>query len=165
MSAKIKTHKEKEIWDALSNVKDPEIPVISVVDMGIITGVYIGSDAVRITMSPTFVGCPAIDYMKKDILQTVENLGYERVEVEVDFKTKWSSNLITEKGKAQLKDFGLAPPPRLEGDMELKNLQNVECPKCGSANTTLNSPFGPTLCRSVHKCNDCGEAFEQFKPV
>lgn len=164
MSVKV-THKEKEIWDALSMVKDPEIPVISVVDMGIITGIHLDDDAVRITMTPTFVGCPAIDYMRKDIQQTVENLGYERVEVEVDFKTKWSSNLITEKGKAQLKDFGLAPPPRLKGNVEIENLENVQCPKCGSTNTTLNNPFGPTLCRSVHKCNDCGEAFEQFKPI
>ena len=158
-------HKEREIWDALQNVKDPEIPVISVVDMGIITGVYLDEDVVRITMTPTFVGCPAIDYMKNDIQQTVESLGYERVEVDVDFETKWSSNLITEEGKAQLKDFGLAPPPRIQGNVEIKNLENVKCPKCGSTNTTLNNPFGPTLCRSVHKCNDCGEGFEQFKPV
>ena len=158
-------HREQEIWNALGNVKDPEIPVISVVDMGIITGVFLNENDVRITMTPTFVGCPAIDYMKNDIRQTVKDLGYERVEVEVDFKTKWSSNLITEKGKAQLKDFGLAPPPRIKGDVEMVNLENVACPNCSSTNTTLNSPFGPTLCRSVHKCNDCGEAFEQFKPV
>lgn len=156
---------EKEVWDALDKVKDPEIPVISVVDLGIITGVFFDKDAVRITMTPTFVGCPAIDYMKKDIQQTVENMGYEKVEVEVDFKIQWSSNLITEKGKAQLKKFGLAPPPRIKGNVEIANLENVACPKCSSTHTTLNNPFGPTLCRSIHKCNDCEEVFEQFKPI
>lgn len=157
--------KEEQIWEVLQEVKDPEIPVISVVDMGIITKVVVKENEARITMTPTFVGCPAIDFMKNDIKKTVEAAGFENVEVKVDFETRWSTNLITEKGKEQLKNFGLSPPPKVKGDMDAKDLEKAKCPKCGSTNTSLNNPFGPTLCRAIHQCYDCGEAFEQFKPV
>lgn len=159
-------HKEQEIWTALQDVKDPEIPVISVVDMGIINEVEIKDDgSVYINMTPTFVGCPAIQFMQHNVKKKVEELGYENVEVKVDYESNWNSNKITEKGREQLKDFGLSPPPKYNGEVSEKDLEHAQCPQCGSTNTTLNTPFGPTLCRALHYCNDCKQAFQQFKPV
>jgi len=158
---------KQTIWKALEDVKDPEIPAISVVDLGIITDVKINDDDfVAITMTPTFTGCPAIDYMKEEIKQRVEKIeGVSGTSVKVDFTISWSSNRISEKGKQQLKAFGLAPPPKHNGNIDMKMLENVKCPHCHSTDTKLNNPFGPTLCRSIHYCNNCQQAFQQFKPV
>lgn len=152
---------------ALESVCDPEIPTISVVDMGIITDVVvIDENNVRVAMTPTFVGCPAIDVMKNDVLQAVKGMGVEHVQVDVNFDVPWSTNLVTEKGRAALLKHGLAPPEQFDTlALELEVLNNVACPYCGSRNTTLKSPFGPTLCRSLHYCNACLQAFEGFKPV
>jgi ring-1,2-phenylacetyl-CoA epoxidase subunit PaaD len=155
-----------DIWQALQEVKDPEIPVISVVDMGIITAVDIPEPTHAIvTMTPTFVGCPAINYMQAQVRKAVQALGFEKVEVNIDFSTPWSSNRITETGLQQLRDFKLSPPRKHNGEVSMEDLTMAECPHCGSTNTSLNTPFGPTLCRALHFCYDCKQAFEQFKPL
>ncbi len=154
---------KQSVLNALEEVKDPEIPVISVVDMGIITEVNTDGSTARITMAPTFVGCPAIDFMRNEIFQKVKGLGFEKVEVIVNREYKWSTKDISERGKQLLKEFRLAPPPKISGEVELADLQ-AACPHCGSANTALNTPFGSTLCRAIFYCNDCRLTFEQFKP-
>lgn len=156
-----------EILEVLHSVCDPEIPTISVVDMGIITDVLVRDDAsVHVAMTPTFVGCPAIEVMKRDVEAAVRALGVADVSVDVNFDVPWTTNRLTEKGKAALLKHGLAPPEEFESlTLELEVLNNVACPYCGSRNTTLKSPFGPTLCRSLHYCNACLQAFEGFKPV
>jgi len=157
-----------EIFDALQEVKDPEIPTISLVDMGIITGVEIRNDNdVLVTMTPTFVGCPAIDVMRREAEEAVRGLGIEHVTVEVNYDEPWSTNKLTERGREMLLKHGLAPPEPYDETIELKLdvLNNTKCPYCGSHDTTLKSPFGPTLCRSLHYCNNCLQAFEGFKPV
>ena len=154
---------KQAILDALHEVKDPEIPVISVVDLGVITDIEANENHARVTMTPTFVGCPAIDFMREQIKKKVQELGFEKVEVLVDREYKWSTNDISEKGKQLLKEFRLAPPPKISGEVELNDLQ-AACPHCGSKNTTLNTPFGSTLCRAIYYCNDCKLTFEQFKP-
>lgn len=155
-----------EILEALQSVKDPEIPTLSVVDLGVITNVEIQNDTtVHISMTPTFVGCPAIDVMQSDIRDCITALGITNVMVDVNYDIPWDSNRISEKGKAALKSFGLAPPPSYDMVLELDVLHNALCPYCNSANTVMQSPFGPTLCRSIHYCNDCSQAFEQFKPI
>lgn len=155
------------IYEALQLVKDPEIPTLSVVDMGIITGVDITSDDdVCITMTPTFVGCPAIDVMRRDVEAAVRALGVANVTVKVTFDVPWTTNRLSEAGKAALLKHGLAPPEPFDTlTLKLDVLNNVACPYCGSRETTLKSPFGPTLCRSLHYCNSCSQAFEGFKPV
>jgi len=154
---------KEKVYEWLEEVKDPEIPVLSLVDLGVITLIDI-SDKVRIEMTPTFVGCPAIDYMKNDIVETLSRHGIE-AEVNVTFRKSWNSNLISEKGRAALKKFGLTPPPDKKLFTDLEILENAQCPRCNSDNTELRNPFGPTLCRSIYYCNNCKEAFEQFKPV
>ncbi|GIV36078.1 MAG: phenylacetate-CoA oxygenase subunit PaaJ [Cyclobacteriaceae bacterium] len=157
---------QKQILAWLEEVKDPEIPVLSLVDLGIINTVEVNDNQVKIEITPTFVGCPALEVMRQDIKDTLLKHGARSVEVEVNYKQPWTSDRLSERGREALRQFGLAPPPKgkvLVEDLEV--LENVPCPRCGSTRTGLKNPFGPTLCRSIHYCMDCREAFEQFKPV
>jgi len=157
---------EKEIWSALEVVKDPEIPTLSMVDMGIITKVEVrGESNVYVEMTPTFTGCPAIKMMENMVAERLKEIGIETVEVKTTFDKPWNSNKLTERGLMCLKKHGLAPPPKHEGEITMELLEHSVCPHCGSKNTDMKTPFGPTLCRSMHYCNDCLQAFEQFKPV
>lgn len=153
------------IFKWLEEVKDPEIPVLSLVDLGVISSVQVDPRVVKIVMTPTFVGCPALDMMKREVTDVLKNNGVEAVEIEISYQIPWSSDRISEKGKAALKKFGLAPPPTSHLITDLNMLEHVPCPRCNGTDTELRNPFGPTLCRSIHYCNSCREAFEQFKPV
>ena len=161
--------RERLVWKALGEVADPEIPAISVVDLGVIGDVAVDSTRIRVQLLPTFVGCPAIDVMRERIEERVALLGIaDRVEVEVSFATPWTSDRITAVGRERLRASGFAPPPpgdAAEGLDELAVLPIAECPYCGSRTTTLDSPFGPTLCRAIYHCADCRQPFEQFKRV
>jgi len=157
---------QEEVMQWLDAVKDPEIPVVSLVDLGVITEVNVSGDQVRVEMTPTFVGCPAMDYMRNEVVTVLETHGVSNPEVNVTLKKSWSTDHISEKGKAALKAFGLAPPPALRGVIQdIDILEHAVCPRCNGTNTVMRSPFGPTLCRSLHYCDDCREAFEQFKPL
>jgi ring-1,2-phenylacetyl-CoA epoxidase subunit PaaD len=149
----------------LEEVKDPEIPVLSLVDLGVITNVKISDEKVSVTMTPTFVGCPALEIMKEEVIAVLKKNGIETPEVAVSFKIPWSSDRISEKGKMALKNFGLAPPVSSSLITDIDVLEHVPCPRCNGTDTELRNPFGPTLCRSIHYCNTCREAFEQFKPL
>ena len=157
---------EAEIWQALEVVKDPEIPTISMVDMGIITKVKIDADGkVLVEMTPTFVGCPAIKMMEQLVHDRLIEIGIINVTVKTTLDKPWDSNKISERGLLCLKKHGLAPPPKHHGEITDELLENIACPFCGSKNVEMKSPFGPTLCRSLHYCNNCLQAFEQFKPI
>lgn len=150
----------------LDEVKDPEIPVLSLNDLGVITGIDLDtSGKVTVNMTPTFAGCPAMDVMKQDVEDTLVQQGIEDYEVIVSFETQWNSNMISEKGRKALADFGLTPPPKHNMIVDIDIIERAKCPNCGSENTEMTTPFGPTLCRSMHYCNDCREAFQQFKPI
>ena len=153
------------IYQWLSEVKDPEIPVLSIVDLGVITSVNINQENVSIEMTPTFVGCPALDMMQHDIREVLTNHGIKNIVITVSYKRPWTSDMISDKGRQALKQFGLAPPPSRELFEDLEILERAICPRCGCSNTELKSAFGATLCRSIHYCHDCREAFEQFKPL
>jgi len=152
-----------QIYQWLEEVKDPEIPVLSLVDLGVITRVSVDTDKVSIEMTPTFVGCPALDMMQEEIRTTLKKYGVEKVELHVSFREPWSSDKISEKGKRALNSFGISPPTQLIDDLEV--IETANCPRCGGSNTELKNAFGPTLCRSIHYCLDCREAFEQFKAL
>ena len=157
---------EEEVWEALQNVMDPEIPKLSVVDMGIITSVYVNhNNEVTVAMTPTFAGCPAVNMMKEDIKTKVGILPVKSVEVNVNFDVQWSTNMITDKGIRMLKESNFALPGHVNGFVSVDSLFKVPCPFCGSSDTKLQSPFGPTQCRAIHYCSNCMQAFEQFKPV
>jgi len=158
--------KREDIIRALEEVMDPEIPTISIVDLGIVNEVKINDDySVSVTLIPTFAGCPALKHIEDLVRDKIGMLGIRTVDVKTTFDEQWNTNMITEKGLEGLKKHGLAPPEKHDGLVRINLLEKVKCPNCGSKNTTLNSPFGPTLCRSIHYCNDCLNAFEHFKPV
>ena len=157
-----------EIWEALAGVADPEIPAVSVVDMGMIREVEEEGARVRVTVLPTFTGCPAIPMIKRDVTAAVRGVdGVSEVSVEFSFDPPWTTERITEEGRAKLEEFGLAPPtgagPVLIADIGLPPF--AICPFCGSKDTVNENPFGPTPCRALYYCRDCRNPFEQFKPV
>jgi len=159
------------IWAALAEVPDPEIPTISVVDLGVIGSVELADDrsTLRVELMPTFIGCPATEVMRHAIGERLGALGLaERVEVELTFGEPWTSDRITAAGREQLRSSGFAPPPHLHELTtlgELPTLTVVPCPYCGSRQTTLENPFGPTLCRAIYHCAGCRQPFEAFKPI
>lgn len=156
----------EEIKEWLDVVKDPEIPVLSLNDLGVITGIELNDDGhVTVNMTPTFAGCPAMDVMKSDVEEVLKDKGISDFDVNLSFETQWNSNMITEKGRKALKDFGLAPPPKHDLIVDIDIIAEAKCPYCNSSNTEMKTPFGPALCRSMHYCNDCKQAFEQFKPL
>lgn len=163
--------REQRVWDALAKIADPEIPAISVVDLGVIGSVSVDAERVRVEVLPTFVGCPAVDVIRGQIAQRLGELNVAPgVEVAVTFSPPWTSERITPAGRERLRLSGFAPPvtaPAGIGDGldELAVLPLAECPYCGSRNTTLENPFGPTLCRAIYHCADCRQPFEQMKRV
>ncbi|MGH2734578.1 MAG: 1,2-phenylacetyl-CoA epoxidase subunit PaaD [Actinomycetota bacterium] len=159
---------ELAVWDALSGVPDPEIPAVSVVEMGMIKKVDVDRDHVAVTVLPTFTGCPAIPVIKDDVAAAVAAVeGVGDVSVDFSFDPPWTTDRISAEGRRKLKEFGLAPPTG-EGPVLITSIglpTHAECPFCGSANTRNENPFGPTPCRALYYCDDCSNPFEQFKPV
>jgi len=162
------------VWRALENVTDPEIPVLSVVDLGIIGGVNVTEARVTVEVTPTFVGCPALDVIRENIRTAVAAalvLRNDEVTVKTVFDPPWTSDRISETGRRKLTAFGLAPPGERHDPYGAatcatnSDLALVLCPHCGGSQTDLESIFGPTLCRSIHYCRDCLQSFEHFKPV
>jgi ring-1,2-phenylacetyl-CoA epoxidase subunit PaaD len=159
---------ELALWDALAGVPDPEIPAVSIVDMGMVGSIEVeGADA-RVTILPTFTGCPAIDVILADVRTAIGAVaGVGSVDVKTSFDPPWTTERISEEGRVKLKEFGLAPPtgtgPVLITQIGLPAVSI--CPFCGSRNTRNENPFGPTPCRALYYCDDCRNPFEQFKPV
>jgi ring-1,2-phenylacetyl-CoA epoxidase subunit PaaD len=148
---------ETEVWELLEEIPDPEIPVISLVDLGVIRSVDVSEGHVRIEFTPTFLGCPALEYMKRAMEEKVP--GAEVVVIQDD---SWSTDKITAAGREKLREAGFAPPaPRL---VQLQS-QVHKCPYCGSTETKLENIFGPTPCRSLRYCDSCRQPFEQFKTI
>ena len=163
------------VWSALEEIADPEIPAISVVELGVIGEVTFeardeGGERLTVELLPTFVGCPAIDVMQQQIGERLRALEMaDEVRVNVSFRLPWTSDRISPEGREKLRGSGFAPPtiigPSFDG-VELQVLLGVAtCPYCGSRNTTLDNPFGPTLCRAIYHCDECNQPFEQFKAI
>jgi len=156
-----------QVWAALDDIPDPEIPVVSLVDLGVIRSVDVSADAVRVELTPTFLGCPALEAMVREIEGKVGELGAEAA-VDVVNDDSWSTDLITAAGREKLRQAGFAPPaPRQVGGPQLVQLQTgaSRCPYCGSTDTRLENIFGPTPCRSLRYCNGCSQPYEHFKTI
>jgi ring-1,2-phenylacetyl-CoA epoxidase subunit PaaD len=156
---------EQDIWQALREVPDPEIPTVNLVDLGVILRVELDAQArhVRVLLLPTFTGCPAIEIMRDLIRERIARLGLE-VHVDITREIHWSSDRITEAGRTGLAHAGVAPPGPVSSAI-IPLLKPAKCPHCGSRHTTIESAFGPTLCRAIAYCRDCKQPFEQFKPL
>lgn len=173
VTAGVQHLRERRIWEELARISDPEIPAISLVDLGVIGSVAVDDERARIEILPTFVGCPAIEVMRNEVRERIGALGLaDTVEVEITFQPPWTSERISPTGRERLRQSGFAPPhigptipDEASGLDELAVLPIAECPYCGSRNTTLENPFGPTLCRAIYHCADCRQPFEQMKRV
>lgn len=155
---------EAHVRALLENVKDPEVPVISVVELGVVRSVEIAKDKVIVTITPTYTGCPAMDVMKEDIEEELRAAGILQVEVKQTLAPAWTTDWITDIGKAKLKAYGIAPPEKTADIRALKGIVPVvECPQCGSKDTVMVSAFGSTACKALWKCKVCLEPFDQFK--
>ena len=157
----------EQVWDALAEIEDPEIPVISVVDLGVVRDVTVEGDRVHVEFTPTFLGCPALEVMRSRMATKIEELGGEP-DVDVVLDDSWSTDRITAAGRERLRQAGFAPPPpRKSAAPSLVQLQRAvhRCPYCGSTDTALENIFGPTACRSLRYCRSCRQPFEQFKTI
>ncbi len=157
---------EYRIRELLQEVKDPEIPAISLIELGVLRDIELDGDHIRVRITPTYSGCPAMKVMEADIKERLKKEGFEDVQVEEVLSPAWSTDDITPEGRKKLKEYGIAPP---EESTEDKNAllpgakTEIQCPQCGSRNTRLINQFGSTACKALHQCNDCGEAFDYFK--
>jgi ring-1,2-phenylacetyl-CoA epoxidase subunit PaaD len=157
----------EQVWDALAEIPDPEIPVISLVDLGVIRDVRVDGEQVRVEFTPTFLGCPALEVMRDAMAEKVRELG-ATPDVRVITDDSWSTDRITAAGREKLRASGFAPPaPREAAALTLLQLQSAvcRCPYCSSTDTRLENIFGPTPCRSVRYCASCRQPFEQFKTI
>ena len=158
---------EAQVWEALAEIPDPEIPVISLVELGVVRDVEVEDGRVRVAFTPTFLGCPALEVMRDQMAAKLRELGAEP-EVIVISDDSWSTDRITAEGREKLRAAGFAPPaPREAGVPKLVQLQtgSFRCPYCGSTDTALDNIFGPTPCRSLRYCRSCRQPFEQFKTI
>jgi ring-1,2-phenylacetyl-CoA epoxidase subunit PaaD len=151
------------VWRALEEVKDPEIPAVSVVELGLIRAVRVTAGGLSVDFAPTFAGCPALVVMRRDIEDRLRALEAGPVEVRLVLHPPWTTDWITDTGRAKLKAFGLAPPVRHGGRLQILLTEAADCPYCGSSRTPHNTSFGPTLCRAIYYCDNCQQPFEQFK--
>lgn len=157
---------EDAIWAILDGLPDPEIPVISIVELGMVRNVSVAADGgVEVVISPTYTGCPAVRMIENDIVATLKDKGYGQVKVSQTLSPPWTTDWITEKAKEKLMDYGICPPPLSTEDKGalLGKPATVRCPHCKSIKTTLKSRFGSTPCKSLYVCDDCMEPFDYFK--
>lgn len=161
---------KQDIWSYLEEVIDPEIPVLNVVEMGIVRDVEIISDQVIVKITPTYSGCPAMNAIEMAIHEKLREKGIESFKVVTDFKESWTTDWMTDHAKKKLKEYGIAPPEKTGDDSDfltsLKSSQKiVPCPYCDSMDTKLQSEFGSTACKSQYYCNECNQPFEHFKCI
>lgn len=154
-----------EIWQILEEVTDPEIPVLTVADLGIIRDVRIHEDeTVEVVITPTYSGCPAMNVIEINIKAALQEKGFEQVKVTTVLSPAWTTDWLTESGKRKLKEYGIAPPQGSVDKGALFGKENdIECPHCNSTNTEMISQFGSTPCKSLYRCKDCLEPFDYFK--
>jgi ring-1,2-phenylacetyl-CoA epoxidase subunit PaaD len=162
--------REGEIREMLRSVKDPEIPMIDIVELGIVRDVVLDGDAVRVDITPTYSGCPAMQVIEREIGDTLRTHGFTDVNVRTVYSPAWTTDWISDETKEKFREYGIAPPRGAResgGIAELVSIRRAQpttvCPFCGSSNTERKSEFGSTACKSIHYCNSCHQPFDHFK--
>lgn len=160
--------KHKEIWEILETIPDPEIPVISVVELGVIRKVDATPEQTLITITPTYSGCPAMKVFEDDIVNTLTEKGYPNVKIKTVFSPAWTTDWMSDEAREKLRKYGIAPPQKGTNDKGVlfaSGPKEVPCPQCKSTETKLLSQFGSTACKAVYTCSNCGETFDYFKCI
>ena len=154
----------EQLRERLNSVPDPEIPVLTLNDLGVIRKLEHTENGYKLTITPTYSGCPAVDRMKDDLRAAALECGVEDIEIVVSYIPAWSTEWMSEDAKERLKSYGIAPPKcNCSSTTCSRAKDQVSCPRCGSENTRMISAFGSTACKSLYQCNDCLEPFEYFK--
>jgi ring-1,2-phenylacetyl-CoA epoxidase subunit PaaD len=152
-----------EAWRIAASVVDPEIPVLTIADLGVLRDVRIEDGAVTIVITPTYSGCPAMNMIALEIELALSKAGFERVRIETVLSPAWSTDWMTQEGRRKLKEYGIAPPAEAKGRRALFGEEAVACPRCGSADTRKIAEFGSTSCKALWRCASCAEPFDYFK--
>ena len=156
---------EKQVWAWLEEVPDPEIPVVSVVDLGMVRRINVDDSGVEVEVSPTYSGCPATEVIEASILERVRNGGIDSVSIKRVLSPPWTTDWISDSGREKLREYGIAPPVGGASKRELLGRPAVRCPRCGASATTVVAEFGSTACKASYKCDECLEPFEYFKCI
>ena len=161
--------REQTAWAALSKVLDPEVPVLSVCDLGIVREVHADAQGTRVVLTPTYSGCPATEVIAQSVCNALEQAGLGPVSVSHRLAPAWTTDWISDLGRQRLQEYGIAPPGAACGQLQQSPVQlrlhRLTCPRCGSVQTERLSAFGSTACKALHRCLDCREPFEHFKPI
>ena len=155
----------EEIKKVISEIPDPEIPVITIQELGVLRDIFFQEESLKVVITPTYSGCPAMDRFQKDIIEKLELLKVKSYEIKMQFDPAWTTDWLTEEAKLTLTDYGIAPPAHKTKDKKslLGNKQKIECPRCKTKETELVSQFGSTACKAMYRCISCLEPFEYFK--
>ena len=158
---------EQRVWRLLEEVKDPEIPVLSVVDLGIARDVRVHDGQVEVVITPTYSGCPAMDTITRDIERALSEEGFVGARVTTELAPAWTTDWLSDAGREKLAEYGVAPPERASHDKRalLGAAPSLACPRCGSSHTERLSEFGSTACKALYRCLDCLEPFDYFKCI
>jgi ring-1,2-phenylacetyl-CoA epoxidase subunit PaaD len=159
----VKSITKKEVFDILENVCDPEVPVLSILDLGIVRDVLLHEKEIEIIITPTYSGCPAMNMIAMNIRIEMATHGFKNVKIKEILSPAWTTDWMSEDGKRKLKEYGIAPPQYRVEDLGLEIERDIPCPLCDSTNTELLSEFGSTSCKALHRCKDCLEPFDYFK--
>ena len=158
---------EDMVWEILNKIPDPEIPVISIVELGVVRDLTISNDLILVVITPTYTGCPATQFFENDITAAMKKEGFSDVNIKYQYNPAWTTDWLNEESREKLRVYGIAPP---DGQSTDKNFllgkdPQVGCPQCKSKNTKMISQFGSTACKSLYQCNDCLETFDYFKCI
>lgn len=159
---------EKDILKLLSEIPDPEIPVITIVELGVVRGVELKSDTeILVTITPTYSGCPAMKQMEDDVRTKLQENGFTDITVHMTYSPAWTTDWLSEEAKLKLQKYGIAPPEESTTDKSFLSgkPKTVTCPRCKSKHTTMISQFGSTACKALYQCKDCLEPFDYFKCI
>jgi ring-1,2-phenylacetyl-CoA epoxidase subunit PaaD len=156
-------HSLKEIYDLIAEIPDPEIPVITIKDLGILRGVTLVDDTYIVTITPTYTACPAMGMIEDQIKEILSAHHIPKVKVELTYQPAWTTDWLTQEAKLKLKNYGIAPPSHSSCSKLFTAADKVICPRCNSTHTELISRFGSTACKALYKCDDCKETFDYFK--
>ena len=155
---------EKDIWNYLEEVTDPEVPVLTIVDLGVVRSVAYTNSEYVITITPTYSGCPAMKVIEEDIISSLKSKGISNVKIELTLAPAWTTDWLTEAGRNKLREYGIAPPENeVDKSVLFSEPTIVPCPLCKSRNTKMVSQFGSTACKAHYQCNECLEPFDYFK--
>ena len=160
-----------QAWVVLDGVLDPEVPAVSVVELGIVRDVVEADDGLEVVLTPTYSGCPATEVIEASVREAIERAGLGPVRMRLQRAPAWTTDWITDEGRRKLREYGIAPPGKLDPEQGVpirlvrKRDESIACPRCGSTHTERLSAFGATACKALYRCVACREPFEHFKPI